>query len=119
MAFGQPDLLYWGQRFFGGRMPLLYSVYPGILALVLAIVATGRGGRWVLWCWALVAVGIFFAMGSYNPLAAWLLTLPGMQIFRLPVKLWFLVACGLAILAGGQAARMAPSIACKALSRST
>jgi hypothetical protein len=105
MAFGRPDLLYWGERFHAGRMPLFHSCSPGVLALALALAGSRWGirwtKRWIAWSWALVAIGLFFAMGSYNPLAAWLLALPGMQIFRLPVKLWFLVACGLALLAGG------------------
>ena len=39
MAFGRPDLAFWGHAFFDGREGLFYSLYPGVLSLVL-IVAT-------------------------------------------------------------------------------
>ncbi len=136
MAFGKPDLFYWGSRFHAGRLPLFYSFYPGLLALVLALVgsAAWRSGRkgsgprpklaggewstdWLKIGWVLIAVGFFFVMGSYNPLASWLLSLPGMQIFRLPVKLWFLVAVGMALLAGGGMQRFVDGSADRLLRR--
>lgn len=100
LAFGKPDLLFWGQTFHAGSVPLLYSLAPGLIALALAVTGARSGWRWNGFAWGLVAVGFFFALGSYNPLAEWLFGLPGMSIFRLPVKLWLLGAVGLALAAG-------------------
>lgn len=99
MAFGRPSLLYWGQRFHGS-MPLFFSLYPGLITMALAASGTTRRDARVKWCWGLVLVGLFFAMGSFNPVATWTLGLPGMKIIRIPTKLWIMIAIGGSVLAG-------------------
>jgi hypothetical protein len=99
MAFGEPTLLYWGARF-SGDMPLFYSVYPGVIALAAMAAGFGvrdRRSRWIL---LMIAVGVFLALGRYNPAVPWLMGLPGMSILRLPSKLWLLVAMGTSLMAG-------------------
>jgi hypothetical protein len=100
MVFGEPTMLYWGEGFYAGRLPLFYSLYPGLVALAMVVIgarAGGRGGRWTL---ALLAVGLFLVLGSYNPLNSWLLMLPGALVLRWPVKFWLLIAMALSLLAG-------------------
>ena len=103
--FGQPDFAFWGQSFYGGNPPLLYSVYPGVLCW--ALVATSgrpefgsgwRNGR--AWAWTLVALGLFVALGAYNPVVRALYGLPGTSMLRYPVKMWLCVAMGAALLCG-------------------
>ncbi|HEX2165332.1 MAG TPA: hypothetical protein VHM02_15420, partial [Thermoanaerobaculia bacterium] len=48
----------------------------------------------------LAATGAFFALGAFNPIAAWLLTRPLLDVLRFPSKLWLLAAVGLSLLAG-------------------
>jgi hypothetical protein len=102
--FGGPDLAFWGRRLFGGDLPLLFALYPGVAALALALAAgrprrggAGAAGRWA---WGLVAAGLFLALGGYNPVVRGLMVLPGAGLLRLPVKLWLLVALGAALLCG-------------------
>jgi hypothetical protein len=110
--FGRPDLLgpgsFWGSRFFTDVPPYYLSLYPGLLALAL-IAAAGRPSRRdagdpactaVLWAWAAIALGLFFALGRFNPLGSWLFALPGGSSLRYPVKLWLPVAVGSALLCG-------------------
>ncbi len=98
--FGRPDFTFWGMRYHGGNPPLLYSLYPGLLGLALVALA-GRPRRGAaLWAWAVVAVGLFFAAGAWNPLVRLLYGLPGASVLRYPVKLWLAVAVGAALLCG-------------------
>ena len=53
-----------------------------------------------LWAWGSIGVGVFFALGRFNPVAAWLLSLVGGGALRYPVKFWLPVAAGLALLGG-------------------
>jgi hypothetical protein len=48
----------------------------------------------------MMAVGVFLALGAFNPLVGRLLLLPGFNLLRLPVKVWLLVAVGAALLCG-------------------
>jgi hypothetical protein len=93
LFFGAPDLAFWGGRFFTGGSPLYYSLFPGVLALAL-VAASGRERlRAVYWAWALVAIGLFLAFGTHNPVARAVLGLAG-GLARLPVKFWWLGALG-------------------------
>ena len=104
--FGQPDLQYWGQEIFQGHLPFYFSLYPGALALVL-ISASGRPrGRAALWGWGLVAGGLFFALGVFNPPVRWLAGALPANLLRLPAKLWPAVAIGAALLCGLGFARL-------------
>lgn len=98
--FGQPDLQYWGQELFQGNLPFYFSLYPGALALAL-VAASGRPRTVAArWSWSLVAVGIFFALGAFNPAVRWLADALPANLLRLPTKLWPLVAIGAALLCG-------------------
>ncbi|MEE8137331.1 MAG: hypothetical protein V3T81_00420 [Thermoanaerobaculia bacterium] len=98
--FGFPDLSFWGGRFFSGDLPLLHTLYPGVLALAL-VGASGRPrSRAAWWAWTLAALGIFLALGRFNPVFGLLGHLPGAAVLRLPVKFWLLVAVGGSVLCG-------------------
>jgi hypothetical protein len=113
-AYGRPDLLgpgsYWGHRFYQGSWAFLYTLYPGFGAVGL-VAAAGlpwrRAGlarpelrRAAAVGAGLAAAGAFLALGAFNPVAAWLLTLPLFDVLRFPTKLWLLAALGLSLLAG-------------------
>ncbi len=99
LFFGLPDFSFWGTSFYGGLPPLFFSFYPGLLALALIVVARWRGPA-AAWAWGAVGTGVFFALGSWNPLVRWLYHVPGVSVLRFPVKMWLLVAVGCALLAG-------------------
>lgn len=102
-AYGRPDLAFWGHRFYSGAQPLFYSFYPGLLASVcffLGLVSGRRGRRFLLWALGLMGLGLFLVLGGHNPAVAWLLSLPGLSLLRLPVKFWPLVAVPAAMVAG-------------------
>lgn len=99
-AYGRPDLAFWGHRFYSGAQPLFYSFYPGLLATLCCFLGFLARRRLVLWALALAALGLFLALGGHNPVVAWLLSLPGLNVLRLPVKFWPMVAVPTALLAG-------------------
>jgi hypothetical protein len=104
--FGQPDLQYWGQEIFQGNLPFYFSLYPGALALAL-VAASGRPREAAArWSWGLVAVGLFFALGAFNPPVRWLAGALPANLLRLPAKLWPMVAIGTALLCGLGFARL-------------
>ena len=103
LPFGRLDRAgrggFWGQRFHTDMLPLFITLYPGLLPLALAA-AAGRGRRrGGGFAWTVVALGIFVALGRFNPAMAALAALPGGAVVRFPVKAWLLVAIGLAALA--------------------
>ena len=104
LAFGRYDLMgeggMWGASLFEGKLPIYLSLYPGLLSLVL-VASSGRPrSRAAWWAWGMVGAGLFFALGGHNPVAAWLLELPGGSAFRYPIKVWPLVAVGASLLCG-------------------
>ncbi len=107
-AYGRPDLLeqgtFWGSRFYTDTPPYYLSLYPGLLAFAL-VAASGRPRRpaaW--WAWGCAFAGLFFSLGRFNPLAAWMFG--GQGALRYPVKLWMPVAIGTALLCGIGFARL-------------
>lgn len=104
-VFGAPDFTFWGFRFYGGNPPLLYSLYPGVLCLGLMVAAgwskgsetTARAHRWG---WAVVLLGLFVALGAWNPVIHALLALPGASLLRYPVKVFLVVAIGASLICG-------------------
>ncbi|MCB1034233.1 MAG: hypothetical protein KDD47_10410 [Acidobacteria bacterium] len=103
-GFGRPDQLlggaFWGYPFYGGEPAFFFSLAPGALALVLVGFAGWRRSKASLWAWSAVAVALFFALGKYNPAARVLLSLPGAEMLRYPIKLWLAVALPASLLAG-------------------
>lgn len=112
-AFGRPDRIgpgsFWGWRFYQGSWAFYFTLYPGILALALVAAGLPPGPRAAPAARArtaavagigLAVVGVFFALGSFNPAVAWLLELPLAGAYRFPLKAWLFVAVGLALVAG-------------------
>ena len=98
--FGYPDLQFWGQEIFQGHLPFYFSLYPGALALAL-VAASGRPrDAAARWSWGALTLGLFFALGAFNPLVRWLAAALPVNLLRLPVKLWPAVAIGAALLCG-------------------
>lgn len=102
--FGRPDVFgngaFWGKKFFTGVPPFYLSFYPGLLALALAAASGRPRGRAAWWAWGAAAFGIFFALGRFNPAAAWIMTVTGESFLRYPVKFFPPVVVGAALLAG-------------------
>jgi hypothetical protein len=103
LVFGRVDRMadgaFWGHRFFTDRPPYYLSLYPGLLALALIAAAGRPRARAAGWAWGTVAVGLFIALGRFNPLGSWIFAVGG-GLLRYPVRLWLLVAVGGALLAG-------------------
>lgn len=77
--------------------------YVGIVPLLLAMVAVARwGARPVaLFMACLAALGLFLALGGYNPLYPFFFeNVPGMDLFRVPARWLFVYTFGVAGLAG-------------------
>ncbi len=96
--FGRPDFTFWGSRYYGGNPPFFYSVFPGVLCLCLVAASGWPRRRATVWAWAVVAAGLFFAAGAWNPIVRALYYLPGASALRYPVKLWLAVAIGCSLL---------------------
>src|SRR5688572_2246371 len=90
--FGRPDLIgngsFWGSRFFTGVPPYYLSLFPGLLALALVAAAGRPRTRAAWWAWGGILAGLFLALGRFNPVAEWLLTLSARGSLRYPVKFW-------------------------------
>lgn len=103
-VFGRLDRLtegsFWGSRFFTDVPPYYPSLYPGLLALALVAASGWPRGRAAWWAWGGIVAGLFFSLGRFNPLAAWLFAIEGQSSLRYPVKFWMPVAVGGALLCG-------------------
>ncbi len=101
--FGRPDRLgaggFWGHRFYTDVPPYYFSLYPGLLVLALAASSGRPRSRAAIWSAGAVAMGLFFALGRFNPGVDWIFEFSHGS-FRYPVKFWPPVAIGLAMLAG-------------------
>src|SRR3989449_358948 len=75
-AFGRPDLLgsggFWGHRFYTDLPPYLLSLYPGLLAPALLSASLFARGRVTRWAQTVLLLGLFLALGRFNPLATWI-----------------------------------------------
>ncbi len=103
LPFGRKDFFgpgsYWAQDLLG--LPLLFSLFPGALALGLAVAAgRGRAGTpWralLFWSWSAVGLGLLLSLGRTVPGVATLFASLGL---RYPVKMWLWVSLGLMLLA--------------------
>jgi hypothetical protein len=104
--YGRPDVIdrgaFWGLQFYTGFAPFYFSLYPGLLTFAL-IAAAGRPREWRLnrvwtWAWGWIAFGVFFSLGRFNPVAAWLLS--WQKSLRYPIKFWLPAAVGASLLCG-------------------
>ena len=105
----------WGSNLaaaFGGDFFTEYLAYVGIVPLAMALLAqpginkllrlrqSPPAARSVIAMLALAVCGLFLALGLYNPLYLVLYKLlPGLSLFRAPVRWLFLYAFGVAMLA--------------------
>ncbi len=129
--FGRPSLSeVFAPHQFDGYPPLLFTLYPGLLALALAAAGglTGWRAGWrargdrrdrrdgrerparaaTLWAVGALGVALFFALGRFNPIVAGLWHLPWGRLLRFPAKFWLLGALGGSLLCGlGFAAALA------------
>ncbi len=80
--FGRPDVIdrgtFWGAQFYTGFAPVLLLPLSGPADLR-ADRRRGRQrgsrlGRVGIWAWGWIAFGVFFSLGRFNPVAAWLLS---------------------------------------------
>ena len=96
--FGQPDFSFWGQSFYGGNPPLLYSLFPGVLCWALVLTSGRPKTALQIWPWLATLGGLFCALGAWNPVMHLLYRLPGASSLRYPVKFWLAVAIGASLL---------------------
>ena len=91
---------WWGHNFFPRGFPYILSLYLGATALALAATGALLGGARRGPLLLLVGAGLLIALGRFGPLA-WLAELaPGLMLFRFPIKAFFTVHLGIAMLAG-------------------
>jgi len=110
--FGRPDVIdrgaFWGLQFYTGFPPFYFSLYPGLLTFTLIAAAGRPRGRSVnrvwAWSWGWTAFGVFFSLGRFNPVAAWLLS--WQKTLRYPIKFWLPAAVGASLLCGLGFARL-------------
>jgi len=88
--FLPPQNLYWPAGFW--LLPsFLLSIYPGISVLLLAGFCFRQSRRQSLLWLLMFGLGIFLALGAYNPLFRVLYQLPLVRLFRIPEK-FFLIS---------------------------
>ena len=99
---------YWGTALYPDRhTPFLYSIYPGLLATLLALTAglaalarARRPGSRALLLWSATALaGALLACGSHLPFWPLLRSAPPFSAVRYPEKLFLLTALSLVVLA--------------------
>jgi len=99
LFFGQFDVhQFWGRAAFGDFMPLYGSLAPGLLALALTAVGLRRAQRRG-WLMAAMALGIAVAY-SGGVVVGWASSIPGAELFRLPVKFALLSMLATSLAAG-------------------
>ena len=103
LLIGRSLLPAYGQSLFSE-----YVAFLPITALVLAVLGAWQWRRrpGVLAALALTAVGLFLALGVFNPLYWLLARLPGFDLFRVPARWLALYALGAALLAGAGLERL-------------
>jgi hypothetical protein len=89
---------YWGRALYPGRdYPLLYSLYPGLLVTLLALVAARDARRQAVW----IATGIggaLLAAGTHTPVWSLARSLPGLSVQRYPEKFVLLTVFAVTVL---------------------
>jgi hypothetical protein len=100
---------WWGQNFFPRGFPYVLSLYLGVTTLAVAAVgATGRHPmrRRIA---ALAAAGLVLSLGRWAGLGALVDPVPALRVLRYPVKAFFTVHLGVALLVGLGLAELATS----------
>jgi hypothetical protein len=112
-AYGDPGALgaggFWGAAAYTAWTPFFASLAPGLATLVLLAAAVGGRQRRDAWAWVVLAVGLFFALGRFNPLAMPFYSLSG-GLVRYPIKWIFPVFLAAALLAGSGLERFSRGI---------
>ncbi len=102
--FGRPSLTeVFAPQQFDGYPPFHFTLYPGLLALALAVVGATAGmrrRRLAAWGAGALGVALFFALGRFNPVVAGLWHLPWGRLLHFPAKFWLLGAVGGSLLCG-------------------
>ena len=100
--YGDPardeEELYFGWTLHDKGYPLILSIYPGLLLLVLAIAHVLAGRRRPLALLLMIAGGLFLALGRFNPLYALVAAAPPIGMVRYPEKFLLLVTLGLVVI---------------------
>ena len=102
-----PARHYWGAGLIDHGFPLILSIYLGASAVFLALVGWMRSGSDPMWASLRLLFAILFggavliACGNYLPIigGAWS-AIPGLNVFRYPVKALLVIGLPLALLAG-------------------
>ncbi len=90
---------FWGHRFFDG-FPYYLSLYLGAAGLALAAVGAMRPKPYSTRLGVVALVGLWVALGAHAGLGRVLALVPLLRAFRFPVKAFFLVHMGVALLIG-------------------
>ena len=109
-VFGDTFLQYetqlpWILPLNSGRDPFFYSLYLGVVALLLSVLGALCGRRrWRFFWLAIMIVGVVLAFGDYSPVYPVLQQLvPPLRSFRFPAKFLVFASLGLAALAANAA----------------
>ncbi len=107
LFFGRPDLDgLWGQSLFGGFPPLYFSLFPGLVAVALAISAGRPRSRLSRVTLAFSLAGFVLTFSGGTLLDQLLGALPGGALFRFPEKLFLFAALGFALAVGAGVERI-------------
>jgi hypothetical protein len=89
----------------GGRDPFFYSLFIGLIALLLSVLGTLCGPRrWRFFWLAVVVAGVVLAFGDDTPVYPLLQSMvPPLRSFRFPAKFLVFASLGLAVLAANAA----------------
>jgi hypothetical protein len=101
---------WWGQNFFPRGFPYVLSLYLG--ATTLAVAAVGATGSHPMRrrIAALAAAGLILSLGRWVGLGALVEPVPAIRILRYPVKAFFTVHLGVALLVGLGLADLATAV---------
>jgi hypothetical protein len=107
-SLGAPVEKWWGGAFFSKGFPYFLSLYLGSIGLALAVTGAWSLGRRVrLALLGLMALALWYALGTHGGLAPWVASWPGLRSLRFPSKAFLLPYLGVALLAGLGAERLA------------